>query len=202
MMSTQHLLALVFTALSLTAAAQPAPSPTERKVLHVSFRSAESTIDPAKASDLYSRTITPHIFEALYQYDHLARPIKIEPLIADGMPQVSADFRTWTIRIRPGIYFADDPAFKGQRRELVAQDFVYAIKRYADPALKSPAWGGVQEVGFTGLAALRQRALDAKQPFDYEAPVEGLRALDLGRRRFSRNDLGDQFVDWVTDAAS
>ena len=36
------------------------------------------------------------------------------------MPEVSADFRTWTVRVRPGIFFADDPAFKGKRRELVA----------------------------------------------------------------------------------
>ena len=27
------------------------------------------------------------------------------------MPEVGDDFRSWTIRIRPGIYFADDPAF-------------------------------------------------------------------------------------------
>ena len=104
-MSTHPLLTLALAGLTFAAAAQTASAPpaAERKVLHVSFRSAESTIDPAKASDLYSRTITPHIFEALYQYDHLARPIKIEPLIADGMPQVSADFRTWTIKLKQGI---------------------------------------------------------------------------------------------------
>ena len=31
------------------------------------------------------------------------------------MPEVSADFRTFTFRIQPGIYFADDPAFKGKQ---------------------------------------------------------------------------------------
>ena len=30
------------------------------------------------------------------------------------------DGRTWTIRVKPGIYFADDPAFKGKKRELTA----------------------------------------------------------------------------------
>jgi hypothetical protein len=35
---------------------------------------------------------------------------------ADGMPEVSADFRTWTVRSSPGIFFADDPAFKGSAR--------------------------------------------------------------------------------------
>jgi ABC-type transport system substrate-binding protein len=41
------------------------------------------------------------------------------------MPEISADGKTWTIRIRPGIHFADDPVFKGQRRELTAADYVY-----------------------------------------------------------------------------
>ena len=51
-----------------------------------------------------------------------------------------ADFRRFTIRIQPGIFFADDPAFAGRRRELVAQDYVYSYKRFADPATTSPGW--------------------------------------------------------------
>ena len=77
------------------------------------FRSPRPGFDPAQISDLYSRTITAHIFEGLYAYDHLARPAKIKPLTAAAMPEVSSDFRTWTVKLRPGIYFADDPAFKG-----------------------------------------------------------------------------------------
>ena len=38
------------------------------------------------------------------------------------MPEISADYKTFTFRIKPGIYFADDPAFKGQKRELTAED--------------------------------------------------------------------------------
>ena len=109
-------------------------APVAPKVLRYAFEVAETSLDPAKINDLYSRTLTPHIFEGLYTYDHLARPVKIKPLTADGMPQHSDDFRVWTARVRPGIYFADDPAFKGKRRELVAQDYVYSWKRFADPA--------------------------------------------------------------------
>jgi ABC-type transport system substrate-binding protein len=84
----------------------------------------------------------------------------------------------FTIRLRPGIYFADDPAVKGQRRELVAQDYVYAIQRMADPANKSPNWSDLEEAGFIGLAEARQEALDKRQPFNYDRPIAGLRALD------------------------
>ncbi|MEL4177320.1 ABC transporter substrate-binding protein [Roseateles sp. PN1] len=151
---------------------------SEPKLLRYAFRAAETTFDPSQINDIYSRVITAHVFEALYSYDHLARPAKIVPLIAAGPPEVSADFKTWTVRLRPGIYFADDPAFKGQRRELVAEDFVYSYKRYADPALKSPNWTTVEEAGLIGLAELRQRALRDKKPFNYDAAVPGLRALD------------------------
>ncbi len=149
-----------------------------KKVLRVSFRVAETGFDPAQISDIYSRTVTPHIFEALYQYDPLARPSKVRPLTADGMPVASDNYRTWVVKLRPGIYFADDPAFKGQRRELTAADYVYAYKRYADPAVKSPAWSWLETYEFVGLAEARKKALDSKQPFDYDSPMEGLLALD------------------------
>jgi ABC-type transport system substrate-binding protein len=180
----------------LAAAAQEAPAP--KKVLKLAFRVAETSFDPVKVNDIYSRTITPHIFEALYQYDHLARPAKIKPLLADGMPQVSPDFRTWTIKLRPGIYFADDPAFKGQRREVVAQDFVYVFQRYADPANRSPNWGYFDaQIGVAGLAEVRKAALDARKPFDYNAPIEGLKALDRHTIQFKLREPRPRFIEAI-----
>ena len=151
-----------------SSAAQPG-----RKVLRYAFEVAETSLDPARISDIYSRTITPHIFEGLYCYDHLARPVKFKPLTADGMPQVSADFRVWTVKVKPGIYFADDSAFKGAdgrkvRRELVAQDYVYSFKRFADPANKSPSWNGMENDHYLGLNELREAALKGNKPFDYD----------------------------------
>jgi ABC-type transport system substrate-binding protein len=164
----------------------PASSSTPLKVLRYAFRVAETGFDPAQVNDLYSRVVTPHIFEGLYGYDHLARPSKIKPQTAVSLPEVSADFKTWTVKIQPGIYFADDPAFKGQKRELVAADYVYAFKRFADPKFKSPAWGTVDnQAGFVGLRALRQKSIDQKAPFDYDTPIEGLKALDRHTLQFN-----------------
>jgi len=97
------------------------------------------------------------------------------------MPEVSDDFRRWIFKVRPGIFFADDEAFKGQRRELTAADFVFAIKRYADPAVKSPLWASVEDWRIPGLAALRRQSLESKTPFDYDAPIDGMRVLDRYR---------------------
>jgi ABC-type transport system substrate-binding protein len=166
--------------ISLVPHAARAQEPTARplKTLRVAFSAAETGFDPVQIGDGYSFNITSHIFESLYRYDHFARPVKVRPLVAAAMPEVSDDFRTWTIRLREDVYFADDPAFKGVRRQLVAQDWVYSLKRYADPALKSQHWSDIESLGISGLAALRQRALDSRQPLDYERPIDGLRALD------------------------
>jgi ABC-type transport system substrate-binding protein len=186
-------------AVTLGAAALPAggagPSvDATAKVLRVIFPAAETGFDPAQISDIYSRTVTPHIFEALLGYDPLAFPVKLVPLTAAALPESSADFRTWTVRVRPGIFFADDPAFKGKRRELVAADYVYSFKRVYDPATKSPVYSSLQEDSILGLEELRARALRDKRPLDYDSEVEGLRALDrytlqfrlaAGRPRFA-----------------
>ena len=166
-----------------------------RKVLRLAFSSAETSFDPAKISDLYSRTVTPHIFEALYTYDYLARPAKFKPCLAEAMPEHSDDFRVWTIRVRRGIYFADDPAFKGRRRELVAQDVVYTIKRLFDPALKSPLVSTLESVGIIDLKAVRDEALQQKKPFDYDRKVEGLRALDRYTLRFTLESPRPRFIE-------
>jgi len=158
-----------------TAAAPPASAP---KVLRYAIQIAESGFDPAQISDLYSRMVTANIFEAPLTYDYLARPARLVPQTATALPQISADFTRFTFRIRPGIFFADDPAFEGQPRELVAADYVYALKRHYDPAYKSASLFQFENARVLGLSELRRKALETRQPFDYDTEVEGLRALD------------------------
>jgi ABC-type transport system substrate-binding protein len=172
------------------------------KVLRVALPTPETGFDPVRISDIYSAGITAHIFESLYGYDHLARPAKIRPRVADGMPEHSDDYRTWTVRLQRGIRFADDPAFKGRPRELTAQDFVYAFKRFADPVNASPNWSSVAELRMPGLAALRERALKDKQPFDYDTEIEGLRALDRHTLQFRFERPQPRFVEFLTASAT
>lgn len=184
------LLAVLMLGMSSTALAQGGPP----KVLRYAFPIAETGFDPVQLSDLYSRIVTAHVFDGLYTYDHLARPFKIVPNVAEGMPESSEDFRTWTIRIRPGIYFQDDPAFAGKRRELVAQDFVYTIKRFADPRWKAPAWPSIAELKIVGLQPLRDAALKNKTPFDYDREIEGLRTLDRYTLQFRLEEGRPRFI--------
>ena len=189
---SQTLLALPVMA-AAAANAQPASGAT-RKVLRYAFEVAETGFDPAQINDLYSRIVTAHVFDGLYRYDHLARPFKIRPNTAEGMPQVANDFRTWTIRVRPGIHFQDDPVFQGRRRELVAADYVYALKRFFDPRWKSPTIATLADQKMLGVNELREEAQRTKMPFDYDRPVEGLRALDRHTIQFNFAEPRPRFL--------
>ena len=174
-MISRCVLARAAAALALVASvalAQPDPS----KVLHASFPTAETGFDPQAVGDIYSASVCRVIFDSLYRYDHLARPHKLVPNTAVALPEISQDGKTWTIRIKPGVYFADDPAFKGRKRELTAADYVYAWKRVLDPAMRSNALQ-IFEGRFVGSDAVEAKAR-ATGRFDYDAPIEGLQAID------------------------
>jgi ABC-type transport system substrate-binding protein len=185
--------ALLCAVLATTAQAQGGAAAPAPKVFRYSFPAAETGFDPARINDLYSRYVTAHIFDGLYKFDPLARPFLVRPNVADGMPQHSDDYRSWTVRLKPGIHFADDPVFKGAKRELVAQDIVYSYKRIFDPENKSPVYSGLAEQGMLGLDALREQALKTGR-FDYDSEVEGLRALDRYTVQFRLKEPRPRFI--------
>ncbi|TMG93464.1 MAG: hypothetical protein E6H73_09490 [Betaproteobacteria bacterium] len=146
------------------------------KTLHVSFPIAETGFDPQPVGDVYSSYVNRVIFDPLYRYDYLARPYKIVPNTATAMPEISPDGKTWIMHVRPGIFFSEDPAFNGKKRELVAADYVYAWKRIIDPRARSnnvSVFDG-KLVGADKVVA----GAKASGKFDYDAPIEGLQAID------------------------
>jgi len=187
-------LAWLLAALLSLGTAQAAEVPAEnKKVLRYAFRVAETGFDPAKVLDIYSRTVTSQIFEALIGYDHLARPVKLKPLTAVELPTPSENYTVWTARIKPGIYFQDDPAFGGKKRELTAADYAYSFKRFADPKNASPAWTSMESWHVTGMKAARERAAKSGR-FDYDAPMQGLQVLDRYTLRIQLDRTHPRFL--------
>ena len=191
-------LCLALSATHPCGAQTPAKTSQPEKVLRYSFPVAETGFDPAQINDLYSAIVLANILEAPYEYDYLARPAKVKPNLAEAMPEVSADFRTFTFRLRQGVYFADDPAFGGKKREVTAADFVYSLKRYFDPKHKSPRWSGLAEEKILGLDELRKKA-EAGGKFDYDSEAEGLRALDRYTVQIKLGETRPRFVLGLAD---
>ena len=163
-------------AATLLAAAPPAAAADAGKVFRYAFPIAETSLDPVKGIDLYSGYITSAIFDVPLKYDYLARPLKLKPNTLAAMPEISADGLVYTLRVKPGIYFDDHPAFKGRKRELVAEDYVYSMKRLLDPKLAAALLSQL-EGHVAGVDEALARARKANR-LDYDAPIEGLKALD------------------------
>ena len=162
--------------LLLAAAVLPTQAADPNKVFRYAFEIAETTFDPPRISDLYSNIVNGSMFDTPLAYDYLARPSKLKPNTAVALPEVSADGTTYTLRIKPGIFFNDDAAFKGQKRELVAQDYIYSMKRVLDPKLRASQIAEL-EPNVLGAEEAATRARKSGK-FDYDAPIEGLKLID------------------------
>jgi oligopeptide transport system substrate-binding protein len=156
--------------------AQPAFAADPKKILHVASRNIE-TLDPQRFNDDPSYQIQFAIFEGLYEWDYLASPSRLVPNTATAMPTIAEYGRTWTIRVKQGIYFTDDPAFNGKRRELVAEDYVYSFKRVLDPGMQRGGSPVAADI-VIGARALVDAADKPGGRLDYDRPIEGLRVLD------------------------
>lgn len=150
---------------------------TAESVFHSETRRIAG-LDPAKVGDLPSIQAVSKVYEGLVQYAYLDRPYRVEPCLAESLPEVSPDGKTYTFHLRKGICFQDDRCFvatAGKGRELVASDFVYSLKRVADLKTVSPGYW-VFRGRIDGLDAFREQS--GRGRTDYDAPVAGLEAVD------------------------
>ncbi len=168
----------------------------EKKTLKIAFRAAETGFDPQRIEDRYSVGICENIFDSLISYDWLARPVKMVPNIVESVPAGEEGGTRFTFRLKPGIYFADDPIFKGKRRELVAKDVEYAIKRFRDPANRSP-YSWLFEDRIVGLDEFVAAAKKSGK-FDYDAPIEGLKLIDKYTISFKLREPDYNFIYFFT----
>jgi ABC-type transport system substrate-binding protein len=150
-------------------------------------------LDPASAGEVSSSLAIARIYEGLLEYAYLERPYVVEPLLAEAMPDVSDDGLVYTFKIRKGIYFHDDPCFPdGKGRELVADDFIYSIKRIADVKnVSSGFWAYNNRI--LGINDFHE-ASKGKEPTDYSIEVEGLQALDDYTLQISLTDPYPQLL--------
>ncbi len=150
---------------------------------------------------------------------------EVLPADAPGDRVALSEYR---VRIRPGVHYQPHPAFargpegdlryhrlgatelsginrledfgESGTRELVAEDFVYQIKRLADPAVHSPIAGLLGE-HIEGFAELGKRLGEVRIPgafLDLRAfPFAGAEVLDRYSYRIRLRGRYQQFVYWL-----
>jgi len=102
-----------------------------KNILNVYSQEVITTVDPIEISDRHSHAVAKQVYEGLYEFHYLKPGFELYPALAESLPEITNKL-TYTIKLKKGVLFADDPCFKktgGKGREFTAQDFIYSIKR-------------------------------------------------------------------------
>ena len=108
--------------------------------LNVSLSGEISTIDPANSYDTISASVVYQGYEQLFEYHYLKRPYTIQPLLAESLPKIENNGMKYTIKIKKGVQYHDDLAFKNKPRFVTSNDFITQIKRLAYLPTNSNGW--------------------------------------------------------------
>ncbi len=196
-----------------------------KNILYSSFAERPKHLDPVQSYTEDEARFTQQVYEPPLQYHYLKRPYELVPLSALEVPKPRSieggKFSVYEIRIRPGVMYQPHPGFVPQNlslsaakiadlkspyhlalgtRELVADDFIYQIKRLAHPRLHSPIFGLMAEyiVGMKEYAEQLKKAdsnggwLDLRQ-----LPLKGVERLDAHSFRVTLHGSYPQFVYWL-----
>ena len=192
-------------------------------ILYSSFVTRPKHLDPVQSYTEDEAEFTQQVYEPLLQYHYLKRPYELIPLAAVEVPKPRAlpgGRVAYDIRIRPGTKYQPHPAFVPENfalssssisklktpyqlqlgtRELVADDYIYEIKRLAHPRLHSPIFGlmadyivGLQEFANELKKAPAEGWLDLRK-----YPLEGVERIDEHTFRVTLKRNYPQFVYWL-----
>lgn len=175
---TLALAACVVTGLFTSAA----PAQEKLKVLQLPIRTdGPKSLDPVRGSTVYDNIACSQMYETLLQFKYLKRPLELEPLLLEKMPEIAADGLTWKFTLKKGVRFHDDACFPGGKgRELKSSDVFYSWKRMADLANSPKSWWLFKDtiVGFDEYRDAQNTAASSGGKFDYDAPVKGFRIIN------------------------
>lgn len=157
-----------------------------RIVSYSTYGSKVRSMDPATSGDTTSTSFQAEIFEGLYAYHYLKRPVEVIPQLAAAMPVVSDDKLTYTIRLKEGVLYQRNPCFgfdvdgRPATRTVRAEDFVLTFKRVADYHITTHLAYPLISGRIVGLDEYRNRTRSfAPGDFTrYDLPLEGVRAVD------------------------
>ena len=144
-------------------------------ILRLSVDNSIKTFDPAVVFNDDGLTVLSQSLETLYQYHYLKRPYEVIPSLAESMPEITDEGRRYLIKIKRGVLYHPHKFLK-DTREVIADDFIWAIKRLAFRPLKSTGnW--LFEGKIKGFNNFTNEVGDSLEKF-YTKEIEGLRKID------------------------
>src|SRR5919201_1867095 len=143
----RRLIALAFVTL-LVAVPPSAEAQKKGGVLRIGNLGEPPSLDPHWGKQTITEVLTNHVFEGLYSLDEKYQPI---PMLADGMPTVSKDGLTYTIKLRQGVRFHNG-------KEMTSDDVVASLVRWS----KRSVYGKALFVQVADLKAVDKSTIELK----------------------------------------
>lgn len=175
----KHVIALASLVLLIASCSNPDEDLANKKAVggaryggEFRFMSPEkvSSLLPLQAIDIYSQRITTQMYDQLLRLDPSGK--NVIPSIAESYT-VSKDGKTYTFKIRKGVFFHDDDCFGGDGREMTADDVKFTFDM-ACSGLKINEVSWLLTERIQGAAAFNKAT---KTTFK-EGGVSGIKALD------------------------
>lgn len=175
----KHVIALASLVLLIASCSNPDEDLANKKAVggaryggEFRFMSPEkvASLLPLQAIDLYSQRITTQMYDQLLRLDPSGK--NVIPSIAESYT-VSKDGKTYTFKIRKGVFFHDDDCFGGDGREMTADDVKFTFDM-ACSGLKINEVSWLLTERIQGAAAFNKAT---KTTFK-EGGVSGIKAID------------------------
>lgn len=167
----------IFYSLCFFAAFTSCSNNKKESELNVYLQEVVPGIDPTFTTDRTSNKVISNIYEGLYSYDYLKRPLVLEPVVADSLPIISNDGLNYLIKLKKGVHFTNNPCFENSiGREVVANDFIYSIKRFLSTK-KTEGMLLAQVLKETVVGA--KEFIESKDPDKINKEIKGLIAKDI-----------------------
>ncbi len=164
--------------------------------LVLSINNSIQTFDPAIVFNDDAMLVMGQSLESLYQYHYLKRPYEVIPALAKALPEISANGKVYTFKIKKGIKYHDRHHILPLNRDVKAIDFVWAIKRLAYAPLKSNGkW--LFSGRIKGFNKFGSKVGDSIEAF-YKNDIEGVKAIDDYTLEISLHKPEPNFLYFLT----
>jgi ABC-type transport system substrate-binding protein len=152
------------------------------RIMVIARTNSFKSMDPVRSFEENSSQLQELAYSTLLTYPWLDRPYRLEPDLLERLPERSADGLSYQFTLRRGVMFHDDVCFPdGKGRELVADDVLFNLRRFADARLNQGSWFLLEDM-LVGLDEYRATTLKAAPDADLSGTaVTGLVKQDSHR---------------------
>ena len=180
--------------------------------LVIRMQEPAGTLNPITYKDAYAGSVNGYIMESLLERN--PKTLKLEPRLAESMPEISEDKKQFTFRLRKGIHWQDGP-------ELTADDVVFSYHTIMNPKVdcqnirnyfqdiekcekldqytvrfttKKVYWLWVSQLGGMAIVPKHLFQYDEAKAEEFNRNPWGLKPIGTGPYRFLKWDEGQQIV--------